>query len=94
LTLFEMLLIEGDVIADFASHEETNEEIDLGVEVFLANRIPLRVGYIYDVYYTMNTIAAGIGYSDPAFAIDVGFQYEIKDQGRFLLAFGLRIFLS
>ena len=53
-----------------------------------------RVGYIYDVYYELNTIAAGIGYSDPAFAIDFGFQHEIRDRGRFLLSFGLRIFLS
>ena len=93
-TLFEMLLIEADLVVDFSSHNELSQEIDLGAEIFLAGLVPVRIGYIFDTYYQMNSIAAGIGYTDTAFALDVGFQYEIRNNGRFFLAFGLRIFLS
>jgi hypothetical protein len=94
LTLFEMLLIEADVLVDFSSHDEVATEIQSCAELFLAGRVPLRVGYIYDVYFNINTIAAGIGYVDPSFGIDIGFQKDITDGGRFALALGIRIFIG
>jgi hypothetical protein len=94
LTLIEMLLIEADLVVDFTSHDDINEEIHAGVELFVANMIPLRAGYIHDVYYGINTIGAGLGYVDPSFAVDLGFQYEIREDARWILAFGLRIFIS
>jgi len=69
-------------------------QIRSGVELFLGGRVPLRVGYMYDVYYNANTIAGGVGYVDPAFGIDFGFQKEIRDGGRFAISLGLRIFLG
>jgi hypothetical protein len=94
VTLFEMLLIEADVLVDFSSHDEVGTEIQSCAELFLAGRVPLRVGYIYDVYFNINTIAAGIGYVDPSFGIDIGFQKDIVDGGRITLALGLRIFIG
>lgn len=94
LTLFEMLLIEADVVLDFTSFDKPNQQINSGVEVFLGGRVPLRVGYIYDVHYDLNTITAGIGYTDTAFAVDFGYQQEIVDRGRFMLSFGIRIFIG
>jgi hypothetical protein len=94
LTLFDMLLIELDVVVDFTSHTDVNEEIHGGAELFLANMIPLRVGYIYDVHFNIHTIAAGLGYVDPSFAVDFGFQREARQDGRWILAFGLRIFIG
>ena len=94
VTLFDMLLIEADAVFDFTSHAEVGTEIRSGVELFLGGRVPLRVGYAYDVYYDINTIAAGIGYVDSAFGIDIGFQKDITDGGRFALSLGLRIFIG
>ncbi|MCK9459351.1 MAG: hypothetical protein M0R80_06900 [Proteobacteria bacterium] len=94
VTLFEMLLIEADAVFDFTSHDEVGTEIRSAVELFLAGRVPLRVGYAYDVYYDINTIAAGIGYVDPSFGVDIGFQKDLTDGGRFALALGLRIFIG
>lgn len=94
LTMFDMLLVEADVVMDFTSFDKVNEQVHAGVEVFLGGRVPVRVGYIYDVYYNMNTIAAGLGYVDSAFAIDFGFQQEVLDKGRFVLSFGVRIFIG
>lgn len=94
LTLLDMLLLEVDVVVDFTSHDEVNEEIHAGGELFVANMIPIRVGYIYDVYFEINSVTAGLGYVDPSFAVDVGFQREVRTDGRWILAFGLRIFIG
>ncbi|HUT76053.1 MAG TPA: hypothetical protein VM285_00090 [Polyangia bacterium] len=93
LTLLGMLIIEGDVVVDFTSHAEVNEEVNAGIELFLANMVPLRVGYRYDVFLDIHGIAAGVGYSDQSFAVDVGFQHDIRENGRLILALGLRLFL-
>ena len=94
VSLFEMLLIEADAAFDFTSHDKTAAKIDTGLELLLGNRVPIRVGYGYDVYYNINTIAAGVGYVDPSFAIDLGFQKDVVDGGRLVFALGLRIFIG
>ncbi len=94
LTLFDILIIEADVVLDFTSHTEINQEIDTGLELFIANVVPLRVGYRYDVFLDIHGIAAGVGYSSQAFAVDVGFQHDIRENGRMILALGLRFFLQ
>jgi len=94
VTLFEMLLIEADALFDFTSHDDVGAEIAGCAELMLGNRVPLRVGYNYDAYFNINTIAAGIGYVDPSFAIDLGFQKDILDGGRLVLALGVRIFIG
>jgi hypothetical protein len=94
LTLIDILLIEADLVVDFTSHDDVNQEVHAGAELFVANMIPIRVGYIYDVYFNRHTLAAGLGYVDPSFAVDVGFQREVVKEGRWILAFGLRIFIS
>jgi hypothetical protein len=93
LTLFDVLIVEGDVVVDFTSHPEVNQEVDAGVELFIANVVPLRVGYRYDVLLDIHGIAAGVGYSDRSFAVDLGFQHDIRESGRMILALGLRFFL-
>jgi hypothetical protein len=94
LTLFDMLLLELDLVVDFTSYDDINEEIHGGAELFVANMLPIRVGYIYDVHFDIHTVAAGLGYVDPSFGVDFGFQREARKDGRWILAFGLRIFIG
>lgn len=94
LFLIDMLTIEADLVVDFTQHEEVNEEIHGGAELFIAGRVPIRAGYIYDVYLDRHSVAAGLGYVDRAFAVDLGYQQEIIENGRWILAFGLRIFIN
>ena len=94
LSLMEMLLIEGDVLVDFTSHDETGVELDFGAEVFIANMVSIRAGYIYDVYYNIHSVAAGLGYIHQKFAIDFGFSREIREDGRTLIALGLKFFIN
>jgi len=94
LFLIDMITIEADFVIDFTSFEDTTYEIDGGLEIFVANRVPLRVGYVYDFYYDIHTIAAGAGYVDAAFAIDLGFRREIIENGRMYFALGVKIFVN
>ena len=71
-----------------------SEEVHGGAELFVANMIPIRVGYIYDVHFDIHTVSAGLGYVDPSFGVDFGFQREARADGRWILAFGLRIFIG
>lgn len=94
VSLVEMLNIEADVIFDFSSHEKVNEEIRAGVELLIAGRVPLRLGYSFDVFYGINSIAAGVGYVDRSFAIDLGYCQEVRQDGVFQLSLGVRIFIG
>ncbi|MFO8070679.1 MAG: hypothetical protein R6V85_02280 [Polyangia bacterium] len=94
LTLFDMLIVESDVVLDFTRYEELNEEIHAGTEVFVGGIVPIRAGYSYDVHLDLHSVCAGLGYVDRQFAVDFGFRQEVAKRGRMVLSFGLRIFLQ
>lgn len=94
LTIIEMLLVEVDAAFDFTTHDEVAPEIEGCAELLIANRVPLRVGYGYDVYFNIHTVSAGIGYVDPKFGVDLGFQKDAVDAGRFAIALGIRVFIG
>jgi len=94
LALVEILTVEADVVLDFSTHEDVNEEIHGGVDLFLANHLALRAGYIYDFYFGLNTVCAGVGYIDSAFSLEAGFLREIVDEGRMAFAFGFKYFVN
>ncbi len=94
LKLLQMLLLELNGVVDFTSHDDPAWEIHFGTELFLAQRVALRAGYIYDIYYNMHSVSAGLGYVDKQFALDFGFMHEIVEEGRMLLAFGFKYFIN
>jgi opacity protein-like surface antigen len=94
VTLFDVLIVEGDLVVDFTSHREINQEVNAGVELLVAQVVPLRLGYRYDVLLDIHGIAAGVGYLSKVFAADVGFQHDLREDGRLILALGLRFFLQ
>ncbi|MDD5309795.1 MAG: hypothetical protein PHU25_20965 [Deltaproteobacteria bacterium] len=90
----DMITVEGDVVIDFTSFEKVNEEIHAGAEILVAGSVPLRGGYIYDVYYGINSVTAGIGYVGAQFALDFGYMQEVIDSGRWVLSFGFKYFIN
>lgn len=94
VALADMLNIEANVVLDFSSHEELNQEFHGGVELFLAHRVAIRGGYIYDVYYNLHSASAGLGYVDSSFSVEAGLMREIVDGGRTALAFGFKYFVN
>ncbi|MDJ0763666.1 MAG: hypothetical protein QNJ97_11845 [Myxococcota bacterium] len=94
LQLLEMLLVEVNGVADVSSHDKTGFDLHLGSELFLARRFALRAGYIYDVYFNIHSISAGLGYVDSQFALDFGFMKQAVDDGRLVIALGFKYFVN
>ena len=94
LSLLEMLLLEFDVGTDFTSHDDAAIELRLGGELFIAGALAIRGGYLYDIYYNMHGVSAGLGYVHSRFAIDAGFTQEIREDGRIAVAIGFKYFVN
>ena len=94
LHLLDMLHLETNGVVDFTSHEDAQWKLQFGGEVFIAHRVGLRVGYEYDIYYDLHSLSAGIGYVDTQFALDLGFMREVVQDGRMIIAFGFKYFIS
>jgi hypothetical protein len=89
-----MLQLEVDGVVDFTSHEDVAWDLHFGTEIFVANKVPIRVGYIYDIYYNIHSPSAGIGYVDTHFALDLGYQHEVRQDGRYQIAFAFKYFIN
>jgi hypothetical protein len=94
LHLIDMLQIEVNGVVNFTSHGDPGWEIQFGSELFLARRVAIRAGYTYDIYFQLHSLSAGLGYVDTQFALDFGFMKEIVEDGRMILAFGFKYFIS
>jgi opacity protein-like surface antigen len=93
----ELFTIEGDVVSDFTTWDETTVRAMAGVEFLAADHYPLRGGYRYDDGARSHAISLGAGYidrnfsvelavrrivaGDPATAIIFGFQYHLEAGG-------------
>jgi hypothetical protein len=66
------IAIDVDIVSDFSSYESTTVRAMVGLELLLANRYLLRGGYRYDQGADSHAGAAGAGYVDRAFSIDIG----------------------
>ncbi len=94
VSLLEMLLLEGDVLVDFTSHDETGVELNFGAEVFVAGTVSVRGGYKYDIYYGIHSAAGGLGYVHSKFAVDFGFMREAREDGRTIVSLGFKLFIN
>ena len=94
LYLLSMLLLEANVVIDFTSHDRVNTEIHFGTELFLAKAVAIRLGYIYDIYYDLHSLSAGLAYIHPKFSIDLGFMHEVIEDGRWQLGFSFKYFVN
>jgi hypothetical protein len=89
-----MLLVEVNTLVDFSSHADVSNDIEIGTELFLGGSVALRAGYIYDFYYNLNTISAGLAYIHSKFSIDAGYMQELVDDGRWCIAVGVKYFIN
>jgi hypothetical protein len=89
-----MLLVEVNTLLDFTSHHSVSNDIEIGTEIFLGGAVALRAGYIYDFYYNLNTISAGLAYVHSKFSIDTAYMHELVDDGRWCLAFSIKYFIN
>jgi hypothetical protein len=73
----DFITVEGDVLADFTTWDETTLRAMVGFEVVLAETYPLRAGYRYDEGAATHSLSLGAGYVDRALAAEVAVRREI-----------------
>lgn len=64
--------IQGDLVGDFTSWDESKLRAMLGLELLLADHYAVRGGYRYDQGADSHGLGVGLGYIDRAFIFDIG----------------------
>lgn len=91
-TIIDNLTIAFDVLLDFTSRDETLIYYMGGMEYFLINHIPIRIGYQYDGLDLTHNISGGLGYIDQNFGIEASFFQEIDGPKDTILTLTLKYF--
>lgn len=63
-----------------------------GVEYVIADKVPLRAGYMFDSLQNSSHISAGLGYQSPRFGIDAALRQRLAGGNETILLLGFRIF--
>jgi hypothetical protein len=65
-----------------------------GAEWLIANKVPLRLGVIYDTALTSTYLTAGTGYFGTSWAIDLSYRGKVSGGVENFLMLGVRIFIN
>ena len=90
--------VEGNVVGvDKSVWGAWKTRLQAGFEILVADRYPLRVGYVFDSGTKRHGVSGGLGYVDQQFAVDVGVRQEVAGPNdpwgkSTLFAIGLRYF--
>ncbi len=63
-----------------------------GLEYAVADRVPVRAGYLFDSNLGSHSITAGLGYFTPSFGLDFGMRQRLAGGNETVLLLGFRIF--
>jgi hypothetical protein len=103
------LSINFDTVVNFTGYQKRNvdpatDKVTLsnrvsarlgpGIEWTIANKVPVRAGYIYDSGLYGHFLTLGLGYVSPSFGVDLGYRVKLGGGLENLLMVGLRIFIS
>ena len=72
---------EADLVVDFTSWDHTTLRPMVGLEGLFVDHLGARLGYRYDDGQKNHTLAAGVGWMDKAFDVDVGFHRTVTGDG-------------
>ncbi len=64
--------VGADVVLETELVSKPRVRAQVGGEVLLAERVPVRAGYRYDQALDSHAVSLGVGYTDPKFSIDLG----------------------
>ena len=65
-----------------------------GIEYLIANKVPLRLGVVWDSTLPTTYVTAGLGYQAKSFAIDVGYRGRVQNGVDNYILLGLRVFVN
>jgi opacity protein-like surface antigen len=81
-----LLVLGADVRADFDTREDSVLTYSGGLEYYLGQSIPLRLGYTYDGFNKASQLGVGLGFlTQEGGGIDVGYRHDFAgEKGRVL----------
>lgn len=85
---------EADLVADFTTWDKTRLRPMVGAEGLFADRVAARLGYRYDQGAESHGIAAGVGYVDRTFDVDVSVRRVVAGDAATTLVFGFTYHLE
>ncbi len=74
----DLFTVEGDVLGDFTTYNESKARVMFGGEFLAGDHFPLRAGYRYDQGAVTHAISFGAGYTDTAYSIDLALQQTVS----------------
>jgi opacity protein-like surface antigen len=90
----ENFTVEGDIVSDFTTWDDTKVRAMAGLEFLAADHYPLRGGYRYDDGAESHAISAGAGYVDRSFSVEVAVRRIIVGDAATALIFGFEYHLE
>lgn len=108
VTPIPSLSINFDTAVNFTGHKDVkiDENFDArtktritarlgpGFEWLIANKVPLRLGVIWDSTIKSTYVAAGLGYQSKTFGIDLGYRGKVSHGVENYVLVGLRVFVN
>lgn len=86
--------LEGDVVADFTTYDQTKVRAMAGGEFLAADHFPLRAGYRYDEGMKSHSISGGLGYIDTQFAAEIAVRRVVSGDAATAVVFGFSYHLD
>jgi len=85
--------VEADVLTDFTTWQKDTVRAMLGTELFVADHIPLRLGYRYDEGNQTHALSGGVGYIGQQWSIEYSVRHDIvSDHPSTMMSLSLRYF--
>jgi hypothetical protein len=74
--------------------QRTTTRLGPGIEWLVANKVPLRIGLVYDSGLPATYLTAGLGYLSTSWGIDLGYRAKVQGGIENFLMLGIRIFVD
>ncbi len=85
--------LEFDSLVDFTTYSSPRARFMLGTEVFIFDRLAIRLGYRIDTGQKTQAVSGGLGWIDKHFSVEASIRQDvIADHPNTMMVFGFRYF--
>jgi opacity protein-like surface antigen len=85
--------VEADVLTDFTTWETTQIRANVGGELFVADHVPIRLGYRYDQGTNTHALSGGLGYIGRQWSAEYSLRHDlVSDHPDTMMSLSLRYF--
>ncbi len=89
----DIFALEFDTLVDFTTYDTPRSRFMLGTEVFLFDRLAIRLGYRIDTGQKTQSISGGLGWVDKHFSVEASIRQDVvADHPNTMMVFGFRYF--